>query len=86
MAKANPKTASIEDLKQDGAQGEDAPKQPNKGKVKSDEPLLPTSITLSAPHGFIDEDTGEHRYWHAGMEVTDPEEIKLLIDRQAPLE
>ena len=46
MAKANPKTASIEDLKQDGAQGEDAPKQPNKGKVKSDEPLLPTSMKI----------------------------------------
>ena len=86
MAKATPKAAVSEDLKQDGVQGEDAPKQPNKGKVKSEEPLLPTSITLSAPHGFIDDETGEHRYWQAGMEVTDPDEIKLLIDRQAPLE
>ena len=47
---------------------------------------LPESVKLASPYGFINDETGEHRYWQAGQEVTDPDEIKLLVERQAPLE
>ncbi|MBO4120279.1 hypothetical protein J5T34_05935 [Cupriavidus gilardii] len=47
---------------------------------------LPGSVTLSAPHGFIDDDTGAHRYWQPGEVVTDPDTIALLLARKAPLE
>lgn len=50
------------------------------------ETALPESVRLASPYGFIDDESGEHRYWQAGQEVTNPEEIKLLIERQAPLE
>lgn len=46
---------------------------------------LPESVTLSAPHGFIDE-SGAHRHWQPGFQVTDPSEIALLIERRAPLD
>jgi hypothetical protein len=46
---------------------------------------VPESITLSAPHGFID-DEGNHRYWQQGQVVTDPEEVALLIEREASIE
>lgn len=47
---------------------------------------LPELVKLASPYGFINDETGEHRYWQAGQEVTDPDEIKLLVERQAPLE
>lgn len=56
------------------------PVQPPKAKSK-----VPASVKLMSPHGFIDENE-QHRYWHSGQEVTDPEEIALLIERKAPLE
>ena len=46
---------------------------------------LPESITLKRPHGFIDEDTGAHRYWQPGL-VTNPDDIALLIERKAEIE
>ena len=46
---------------------------------------VPQSVTLSAPHGFID-DEGNHRYWQQGQVVTDPEEVALLIEREASIE
>ncbi len=46
----------------------------------------PVRLRLAAPYGFIDEDTDAHHYWQAGQEVTDPAQIKLLLERQAPLE
>ena len=55
-----------------------------KGNAKAT-PML-ASVKLAAPYGFIDDETGEHRYWQAGQEVTNPEEIKVLVERQAPLE
>jgi len=58
-----------------------APKAEGKPKAQK----VPESVTLSAPHGFIDED-GSHRYWHAGHVVTDPEHVALLIKRKAPLD
>ena len=50
------------------------------------ETALPESVRLASPYGFIDDETGEHRYWQVGQEVTNPEEIKVLVERQAPLE
>ncbi|HHW4679827.1 MAG TPA: hypothetical protein ACQGQH_10480 [Xylella sp.] len=49
-------------------------------------PPPPESVKLAAPYGFINDETGEHHYWQAGQEVTDPDEIKRLVERQAPLE
>jgi hypothetical protein len=43
---------------------------------------LPERIKIIDPHGFID-DEGTHRYWHAGVQVEDPEQIALLIARGA---
>ena len=47
---------------------------------------LPESVTMAAPYGFINESTNEHHFWQAGQVVTDPADIKLLVERQAPLE
>lgn len=52
--------------------------------AKAAKAKLPESVTLDAPHGFIDEDE-RNRHWHAGAVVTDPDEIQLLIERKAPL-
>jgi hypothetical protein len=57
----------------------------NEGKQPPAAPL-PESVKLASPYGFINEETGEHRYWQSGQEVTDPDDIKLLVERQAPLE
>lgn len=62
----------------------DATPQP-KTEAKPKAAKHPDSVTLSAPHGFIDDD-GNHRYWHAGHVVTDPEHVALLIKRKAPLD
>ncbi|MCI4431608.1 MAG: hypothetical protein JHC40_20865 [Burkholderiales bacterium] len=58
---------------------------PNEGKQPPAAPL-PESVKLAAPYGFINDETGEHHYWQVGQEVTDPAEIKVLVERQAPLE
>jgi hypothetical protein len=58
--------------------------KPSKKEDKGD--ALPVSVKLAAPHGFICEETNVHHYWQTGQEVTDPDEIALLIERQAPLE
>lgn len=44
----------------------------------------PTSVTLASPYGFYDDDNNL-RMWQEGQEVTDPEHIATLIERQAPL-
>lgn len=49
-----------------------------------EKPSLPSSVTLEAPHGFID-DAGVHRYWHQHFVETDPDNIALLIARKARL-
>ena len=54
-------------------------------KPKAEKVDMPESITLIRPHGFIEEETGNHRYWLAGI-VTDPEDIALLISRGAEIE
>lgn len=46
---------------------------------------LPEQVELAAPHGFIDEETGAHRFWPAGAIVKAEDEIKLLLSRLAPL-
>ena len=74
----------LRDYKPDHFGGRAQP-SPNDGDKPEDAPL-PASVKLAAPYGFIDDESGEHRYWQAGQEVTNPEEIKLLIERQAPLE
>lgn len=45
----------------------------------------PAKLVLTAPYGFIDDD-GQHRYWHAGTEVTDADEIAVLVERKAPVQ
>jgi hypothetical protein len=45
---------------------------------------LPESVTLAAPHGFID-DAGDLQAWLAGEVVTSKADIKLLIERRARL-
>jgi hypothetical protein len=57
----------------------------NKGNQPTAAPL-PESVKLASPYGFVDDETGERRYWQSGQEVTDPDDIKLLVERQAPLE
>ena len=44
------------------------------------------SIRLTAPHGFVEDATGIQRTWQAGQVVTDPAEMALLRERQAPIE
>jgi hypothetical protein len=66
----------------DGADTELATNEGNQPPVAP----LPESVKLASPYGFINDETGEHRYWQAGQEVTDPDDIKLLVERQAPLE
>ena len=46
--------------------------------------VIPRSVTLAAPHGFIDGD-GLNRHWPIGTVVTDEDEIALLVSRMAPL-
>ena len=36
------------------------------------------------PYGFIDE-AGMHRFWHAGQQVRDPDELALLQARDVNL-
>jgi hypothetical protein len=43
---------------------------------------LPAKIRLTRPHGFIDQD-GNDRFWRAGMVISAPGEVALLMDRGA---
>ncbi|MCA8013315.1 hypothetical protein [Burkholderia vietnamiensis] len=52
--------------------------------VVADVKNLPESVTLAAPHGFID-DEGEAHVWLQHEVVTVKDEIKLLIERGARL-
>lgn len=52
---------------------------------KDDAQAIPYKLVLTSPYGFIDENE-QHRYWHAGTEVTDADDIALLIERQAPVQ
>ncbi|WP_175969629.1 hypothetical protein [Burkholderia sp. BCC0322] len=52
--------------------------------VVADAKNLPESVTLAAPHGFID-DEGEAHVWLQHEVVTVESEIKLLIERGARL-
>ena len=45
--------------------------------------ILPSSVTLSEPYGFYDDD-GVMNMWQVGQVVTDPDEILILIERSAP--
>lgn len=45
---------------------------------------LPKSVKLSQVYSFYSED-GEYFRWELGQVVTDPIEIKTLIERGAPL-
>ncbi|MFC3111416.1 hypothetical protein ACFQAT_10440 [Undibacterium arcticum] len=48
---------------------------------------LPESVTLASPYGYDPEIEGQSiKMWAAGQVVTDPAEIKDLVERQAPLE
>ena len=41
-------------------------------------------VRLESAHGFIDE-AGAHRFWKPGIDITDPADIAVLIERGAPL-
>ncbi len=41
-------------------------------------------LVLESPYGFYDDDDQLHQ-WSAGQIVDDPEEIALLLERQAPV-
>ena len=43
------------------------------------------AFRLTFPHGFVDEE-GKHRFWQAGQEVQDDEELALLRRRCAVLQ
>ena len=47
---------------------------------------MPSTVKLTAPYGFIDDETGVHYFWQAGQVVTEATEVQLLVERQAPLE
>lgn len=54
-------------------------------KAKSKQ-SLPESVTLASPYGYDPEIEGQpQKFWAAGQVVTDQDEIKDLLDRQAPL-
>ncbi|WP_208667574.1 hypothetical protein [Pseudomonas arsenicoxydans] len=42
------------------------------------------SVTLASYYGFYD-DEGNGRFWSEGQVVTDPADIELLLERDAPL-
>lgn len=44
-----------------------------------------TKVVLQSPFGFYDDD-GNLCFWQAGQEVTDPDDIEVLIERDAPAE
>lgn len=43
-------------------------------------------VVLESPYGFwTDDEPPALRMWHTGQEVTDPDEIEVLISREAPV-
>lgn len=44
----------------------------------------PESVTLASYYGFYDEE-GNGRFWSEGQVVTDPADVELLLERDAPL-
>jgi hypothetical protein len=42
-------------------------------------------VVLKSPFGFYDED-GSPCFWQAGQEVTDPDDIEVLVERDAPID
>ncbi|MFN3886133.1 MAG: hypothetical protein ACK4MG_04170 [Aquabacterium sp.] len=56
-------------------------------EVPAGEPI-PTvdRVVLESQYGFwTDDEPPLLRMWHPGQEVTDPDEIELLISREAPV-
>lgn len=87
-SKAADATAAPADLTlgtPDPAPAASAPPAPAPEDTKKAKPKLPESVTLAAPHGYIDDDDVNH-HWHPGTVVTDPKEIAVLMKRKAPLE
>jgi hypothetical protein len=61
--------------------------QPNQNEGDKPEAApIPSTVKLTAPYGFIDDETGVHYFWQAGQVVTEATEVQLLVERQAPLE
>jgi hypothetical protein len=48
------------------------------------EEKVPDRVTVASYYGFYDED-GNGRFWSEGQVVTEPDDIALLIKRDAPL-
>ncbi|GAB3249166.1 hypothetical protein [Chitinimonas naiadis] len=46
----------------------------------------PESVTLAAPYGVLDEDTGTEHHWYTGQQVVDPDQVRYLVEVNAPLE
>jgi len=56
-------------------------------EAKKSSGVLPESVKLASPYGYDPEIEGQpHKMWACGQVVTDPDEIKDLISRGAPLE
>lgn len=82
MAKKQPAPPAVTDDPTNTAQtSTDAPAPP----AVTDDAPLPVKLVLTSPYGFIDE-SEKHRYWHTGTEVTDADDIALLLDRGAPVQ
>lgn len=45
---------------------------------------MPTKVVLTNIYGFLD-DEGGNNFWSEGQEVTDPDEILILVERDAPI-
>lgn len=60
-------------------------KTDNSEELPTDE-LKPARIKMTRPHGFIEEETGNHRYWHQDQVVISPQDIALLTERGAEFE
>lgn len=96
-AAADETTTASGEVAQSGAE---APQGNDSAEVKTDETAqlnqnegdkpeaapMPASVKLTAPYGFIDDETGVHYFWQAGQVVTEATEVQLLVERQAPLE
>lgn len=54
-------------------------------KATAEEKKMPKKIRLTHLHGYFD-DNGAYREWKAGFVTSDESEVKLLVERGAPLE
>lgn len=45
---------------------------------------MPTKVVLTNIYGFLDEEGGNN-FWSEGQEVSDPDEILILVERGAPI-